>query len=107
MEGGLTLRVHVIISEQDRKDAAGRSRASHIRCGGRKESVMRKPEFRALCKGVADGEERFVEDLTLHAIGKVTSCSGNHFQVQFDEKSQSWPSETCRERMDIASKKSA
>jgi hypothetical protein len=68
---------------------------------------MRKPEFRALCKGVVDGEERFVEDLTLHAIGKVTSCSGNHFQVRIDEKSQSWPSETCRERMDIASKKSA
>jgi hypothetical protein len=68
---------------------------------------MRKPEFRALCKGVSDGEERFVEEETLHKIGKVVSCLGNHFQVRIDDKSQSWPSETCRERMDIASKRSA
>jgi len=62
---------------------------------------MKRPEFKALCRGIKQGEERFVEDETFHKTGKVLGCSGNHFDVETEGEQQSWPSETCRERMDI------
>lgn len=62
---------------------------------------MQGPEFEALCRGIKQGEERYVEEQTLHATGKVLACQGNTIQVDADGKRQSWPSANCRERWDL------
>ena len=62
---------------------------------------MKRAEFSAICRGVTDGEERYVEDITFHKTGKVLSCQGNRFQVEVKGSRQTWPSEACRERWDI------
>lgn len=63
---------------------------------------MLKPEFEALCRGVEKGEKRFVEEESLHQIGRVEACEGNHLRVETEGKHQSWPSEACRDRLDIS-----
>jgi hypothetical protein len=68
---------------------------------------MTRAEFNALCRGVTEGEERYVEDMTMHKTGKVLSCEGNRFQVELEGDRQTWPSETCRERWDISGGKTA
>lgn len=59
---------------------------------------MHQPEFAALCKGVSTGSERYVEEALTGSVGKVTACAGNHFEVEVNDRHESWPRESCREK---------
>jgi hypothetical protein len=67
-----------------------------------KENAMLKAEFDALCRGVAKGDNRIVEEESLNRIGRVEACEGNHLRVETEGAHESWPSEVCRERFDLS-----
>ena len=67
--------------------------------------TMDRPEFIALCKGIEDGEERYVEDRVTHRAGKIIACmNSGHFEVEVEGRKSTWPAASCRERWDLQSR---
>ena len=58
---------------------------------------MDSKEFDNLCMALDSGEEKFVENLGSHEVGKVLFCSGNRLEVEIGQRRETWASEFCKE----------
>jgi len=58
---------------------------------------MQGPQYKALCRALAKGEERYVENLENHHAGKALACFGEMLEIDIYGKREIWSRENCRE----------
>jgi hypothetical protein len=64
---------------------------------GRKENIMNRSAFEAICRAVTAGEEKYLENVENHHAGRAVACSGETVEIDIFGKRESWPLDRCEE----------
>jgi hypothetical protein len=58
---------------------------------------MKRQDLAKICRAVAAGEARYLENLDTRHAGRVVACRGETVEIDIYGKHEAWPMERCQE----------